>query len=212
MDMRKFKVTLGRGQVLLDGLLKNGIALAHECGGALACATCSVVVRGGTAILSPIDEDEQDMLDRAGMSGRGARLACQVISSGGQVVIEAPDEEKLDGKAPAGDTVMPIGLTETAAKHLAAQLASRPETMALKVAVERAGCSGLRYRLDHAEDIAVDDIVFKSHGIRIVVDTASLAYVQGATIDLVQEGLVRKIRLHNPNVRQTCGCGESFTL
>ena len=210
--MRKFEVTLGRGQVLLDGLLKNGIALAHECGGALACATCSVVVRDGSGTLSPIDENEQDMLDRAGMSGGDARLACQVISSGGQVVIEAPDAEMRNGKAPAGDTVMPMGLTERAAKHLAAQLSRRPETMAVRVAVERAGCSGLRYRFDHADDIAVDDLVFESHGIRIAVDTASVAYVQGATLDLVQEGLVRKLRLHNPNVRRTCGCGESFTL
>ena len=152
------------------------------------------------------------MLDRAGMSRRDARLACQVISLGGQVVIEAPDGEMLDGKAPAGDTAMPMSLTDRAAKHLAAQLARRPETLAIRVAVERAGCSGLRYRFDHAEAIAVDDLVFESHGIRIAVDRASLAYVQGATIDLVQEDLVRKIRLHNPNVSQTCGCGESFTL
>jgi len=45
---------------------------------------------------------------------------------------------------------------------------------------------------------------------RIVVDAASLPYVQGTTLDVVQEGLARRLRFANPNALQTCGCGESF--
>jgi iron-sulfur cluster assembly protein len=53
-------------------------------------------------------------------------------------------------------------------------------------------------------------VVFQSHGIRIAVDPASLAHVQGTTLDVVQDGLSRRLRFDNPNAAQTCGCGESF--
>jgi iron-sulfur cluster assembly protein len=46
--------------------------------------------------------------------------------------------------------------------------------------------------------------------VRIAVDPLSLPYLQGTRIDLVQEGLARRLRYENPNVRQSCGCGESF--
>jgi iron-sulfur cluster assembly protein len=46
--------------------------------------------------------------------------------------------------------------------------------------------------------------------VRIAVDPASLPRVQGTTVDLVQEGLARRLRFDNPNARQSCGCGESF--
>jgi len=47
-------------------------------------------------------------------------------------------------------------------------------------------------------------------GVRVVIDRASLPFVQGTRVDLVQEGLARRVRFDNPNARQTCGCGESF--
>jgi iron-sulfur cluster assembly accessory protein len=46
--------------------------------------------------------------------------------------------------------------------------------------------------------------------VRIAVDSASLPRVQGTTVDLVQEGLARRLRFDNPNARRSCGCGESF--
>jgi len=208
--MQTFKLTLERGQALLDGLLKSGIALGHECGGTLACATCCVIVRDGFGALSPMGEDEQDMLERAGASGRNARLACQVISSGGEVVIEVLDSGILRRIEPARNTVAAIDVSERAAKHLAAQLAKHPEAVAVRLSVEPAGCSGLRYRLDHAEAIAADDAVFEIEGVRIAVGQASLSYLQGVTLDVVQAGLGWRLRMHNPNARQTCGCGESF--
>jgi iron-sulfur cluster assembly accessory protein len=57
---------------------------------------------------------------------------------------------------------------------------------------------------------AVAHRVFESAGVRIAVDPASLPRVQGTTVDLVREGLARRLRFDNPNARQSCGCGESF--
>jgi iron-sulfur cluster assembly protein len=196
---------LGEGEVLLARLMENGVGIAHDCGGALACASCRVVVFEGAQTLSAPSEDELDMLERAGAAGAGVRLACQASGSGADLVVAVPRRE-----APHHDSVLPVAATTRAATHLAAQLAKHPDALGVRLGVEPAGCSGLRYRVDPASAIRDGDVVFDSSGIRVVVDAASLPHVQGTTIDVVQEGLARRIRFDNPNVRQSCGCGESF--
>lgn len=205
--MESFRLTLEKDAILLDGLLKNGVALDHECGGTLACATCRVVIREGSENLTPAGEDEQDMLERAGALGTGARLACQATGRGGDLVIEVPYTEKP--RVMVRGSVLPIALTERAAKHLAAQLAKR-RGVAVRLAVQPAGCSGLRYRIDHADSIGGDDVVFESWDVRIAVDAGSLHYLQGTMLDLAQEGLAHRLRFDNPNARESCGCGVSF--
>ena len=97
--MDSLTVTLSEGEILLDGLLKSGAALAHDCGGTLACSTCCVIVREGLDTLSPASDDEIDMLDRACVTEPGARLACQAIGSG-EVVVEIPRTEAASHKIP----------------------------------------------------------------------------------------------------------------
>jgi iron-sulfur cluster assembly protein len=202
--MEKFRLTLGEGENLLEGLLENAAAIGHDCGGSLACASCRVIVLEGIEHLRPASEDEVDMLDRSGGSAPEARLACQAIGAGGPLVVEVP----APPAAPLAAT-SPICITDRAAEHFRAQLAKHP-AMAVRLAVEPAGCSGFSYRVDHAERIRDGDVVFESRGVRILVDPSSLPYVQGTTLDVVQEGLARRLRFDNPNARQSCGCGESF--
>ena len=198
-------LNLAEGEVLLERLVDNGISIGHDCGGALACASCRVIVCRGADTLSKASDDELDMLERAGAEAAGARLACQAIGSGAELVVAVPQR-----KAPRHDSMLPLVVSAKAAAHLAAQLGRHPGALAVRLGVEPAGCSGLRYRVDPACAIGEDDVVFESAGIRIVVDAASLPHVQGTTIDVVQEGLARRMRFDNPNVRQSCGCGESF--
>ena len=198
------------GESLLDSLLAGGISLRHECGGKLVCATCRVIVREGLESLSAAGEEELDMLDTAGVAERGARLACQALAAGGDLVIEIPQIEMQRFAAPLSEGARPISLTGRAAKHLAAQLAKRPAASAVRLGVAPAGCSGLSYRVEFADATQGDDVVFECDGVRIAVDAASLPHVRGATLDLVQEGLARRLRFDNPNARSTCGCGESF--
>lgn len=206
--MATLTTPLAEGEILLERLLQDGVAVAHDCGGTLACASCRIIVRAGPGTLSPASEDEQDMLERASCLEPGSRLACQAIGGGGSLVIEIPQ-----GPPPAvasRGTPREINLSAAAARHFAAQLAMRPGTVAVRISVRPAGCSGYRYNVDHAEAIGAQDMVFESKGIRIVVDPASLSYVHGTTLDVVQEGLSRRLRFDNPNATQTCGCGESF--
>jgi iron-sulfur cluster assembly protein len=204
------RLPLAEGENLLDSLLQHGVELAHDCGGTLACATCRVIVREGLESLIPASEDEQDILDQACSSGPGSRLACQTIGGDGDLVIEIPPDEALRIAAPLRGTARAIALSGSAARHLAAQLAKRPGAVAVRLAIQPAGCSGYRYRVDHADAIRAQDVVFESNGIRIAVDPASLPHVQGTTLDVVQEGLSRRLRFDNPNATRTCGCGESF--
>jgi iron-sulfur cluster assembly protein len=203
-------LSLARGERLLDGLLRHAVPLEHECGGVLACATCRVVVRQGLETLTPADEDEEDMLERAGAGAPGARLACQVIVGSGDLTVEVPRVRAAQIAVPSVATGSPVSLTERAARHFANQLAGRADAAAVRLRVEPAGCSGFKYRVAHADELAHDDAVFESRGIRIAVDAASLPLVQGTTVDVAQAGLSRRLRFDNPNAKQTCGCGESF--
>jgi iron-sulfur cluster assembly protein len=208
--MATVRLHLAEGENLLDRLLEHGVELAHDCGGTLACATCRVIVREGLESLEAAGEDEQDILGKTSPFEPGARLACQAIGGDGDLVIEIPQDEALRIAAPLQETARAITLSRSAARHFAAQLAKRPGAAAVRLAVQPAGCSGYRYRVDHADAIGAEDVVFESNGVRIAVDPASLPHVQGTTLDVVQEGLSRRLRFDNPNATRTCGCGESF--
>ena len=71
--------------------------------------------------------------------------------------------------------------------------------------------AGLRYRVEPAASLDPGDTVFEAGPVRLAVDRLSLPYVRGTLIDLAQEGLARRLRFDNPNARQSCGCGESFS-
>lgn len=208
--MATLKLRLADGEKLLDGLLRHGVEVAHDCGGTLACATCRVIVREGLESLGAATEDEQDILDKTSSLEPGVRLACQAIGGEGDLVIEIPQDEALRIAAPLQGTARPIVLSAAAARHFAAQLAKRPGAAAVRLAVRAAGCSGYRYRVDHADAVGAEDAVFESNGIRIAVDPASLPHVQGTTLHMVQDRLSRRLHFDNPNAAQTCGCGESF--
>jgi len=205
--MARFRANLAKGEQLLDRMLDAGIALEHDCGGALACSSCRVIVREGAHTLSPASEDELDMLERSDALEAGARLACQARAEGGEVVVEVSAREVPARSAGSS----PVSVTARAATFLAAQLARHPAAVASRLAIVPAGCSGFSYRIDPADSIREDDTVFESGGVRIAVDPLSLPYLQGATVDLVQEGLARRLHFDNPNARESCGCGESFS-
>ena len=202
------KISLKENEALLAALLRQGHEVAHDCDGALACASCVVLVQEGAERLSAPSEDELDILERASFSQPGARLACQAAGEGEfVVVVPRLDTPRL---AVAGARIRPVTLSERAARHFAVQLAKRPGAVGVRLSVQPSGCSGFGYRVDFAAETRADDAVFENGRIRLLVDPLSLAYVQGASIDVVQEGLARRLRFDNPNARHTCGCGESF--
>ena len=107
---------------------------------------------------------------------------------------------------------MTITLTEAAAQHIRAQIARRGAGLGLRVGVKSVGCSGLAYTYDYADELRDGDQVFGAFDAKLVVDAKSLAYVDGANFDFVADGLKQSFKLDNPNVDNTCGCGESFNV
>jgi iron-sulfur cluster assembly protein len=107
---------------------------------------------------------------------------------------------------------MAITLTENAAAQIRKQLAKRGKGVGLRVDVKKVGCSGFSYTFDFADEIGSEDRVYASHDARIVVDAGSLAFLDGSRVDFVKEGLNDSFRFDNPNIENTCGCGESFSL
>ena len=74
------------------------------------------------------------------------------------------------------------------------------------------GCSGLAYKLEYADELRPEDLRFESHGVMVVVDPKSLPYVDGMELDFTREGLNEGFKFNNPNVKDACGCGESFNV
>lgn len=107
---------------------------------------------------------------------------------------------------------MAITLTERAAKHVSSFLAKRGKGLGLRVGVRTSGCSGLAYKLEYADAVNPEDATFESHGIKLVVDPKSLEYLDGTELDFSREGLNEGFRFKNPNVKDQCGCGESFNV
>ena len=112
------------------------------------------------------------------------------------------------------DNSLPIRLTNRAAIHINSWLQSQQDTtlIGIRLGIKTAGCSGHQYTVTPAAEKNKDDICFSSNGITILIDSQSLHYLQGTELDFVQEGLNSGFHFNNPNVDQTCGCGESFTL
>jgi iron-sulfur cluster assembly protein len=107
---------------------------------------------------------------------------------------------------------MGITLTESAARHVAAHLSKRGRGIGLRLAVRTSGCSGLAYKLEFADDVRPEDHRFESHGITVVVDPKSMPYLDGTELDFAREGLTEGFKFKNPNVKDECGCGESFNV
>ena len=106
----------------------------------------------------------------------------------------------------------PIGLTESAARRVAAIAAKQGRPAILRLAVEGGGCSGFQYRFGLADGIEADDETVEQDGVTLVVDSVSLDLVRGSAVDFVESLGGSAFRVTNPNAASGCGCGSSFSV
>jgi iron-sulfur cluster assembly accessory protein len=111
-------------------------------------------------------------------------------------------------KIPAMSTPA-ITVTPAAAKRI---LEIAPDSAALRISVNGGGCSGFQYefKLESARDS--DDTAFERDGATVLVDSTSLGFMDGATIDFVDDLMGQSFRVQNPQAKSSCGCGTSFSL
>ncbi len=107
---------------------------------------------------------------------------------------------------------MAITITDKAADHVRRCLENRGKGVGLRLAVRTTGCSGMAYVLEYADEVAANDEVFEHDDIKVIVDAKSLVYLDGTELDFGKDGLNEGIQFNNPNVKDECGCGESFNV
>lgn len=107
---------------------------------------------------------------------------------------------------------MSITITETAATQILKQLQKQPQAVGLRLGVKTSGCSGYAYVLDYAEAVTDDEQIYEQHGVKVIVKLADLDKLNGIELDFVKEGFNHAFKFNNPNVKGTCGCGESFAV
>jgi len=107
-----------------------------------------------------------------------------------------------------------ITLTDKGAEKVHEFLASQQADVSLaglRVGVRGGGCSGFQYQLAFDEQRA-GDVVFESHGLKLLIDAESLPFVRGSTIDFEESLQGAGFKVNNPNVVAACGCGSSFRV
>lgn len=105
-----------------------------------------------------------------------------------------------------------ITMTEPAAERVRTFLDNRGSGIGLRLGVKTMGCSGMSYVIEFVDDVNDDDEVFETNGLKVIVDKKSLVYIDGTELDYAREGLNEGFQFNNPNEKDACGCGESFTV
>ena len=108
---------------------------------------------------------------------------------------------------------MAIQLTESAAQRVRTMIDKRGRGLGLRIGTKKSGCTGFAYVVDYADAVAAEDVVFESHGVTLVVDRENLPQIDGMTVDYVKTNALNEgFEFTNPNVKDMCGCGESFSV
>jgi iron-sulfur cluster assembly accessory protein len=106
-----------------------------------------------------------------------------------------------------------VHMTETAIQKVKEILAQQPDPKpaGLRIAVVGGGCSGFTYSMAFETNPGMLDKVYTFDGLKVFIDQVSMLYLEGAKIDYVETLEGAGFKFDNPNVRNTCGCGSSFS-
>lgn len=105
-----------------------------------------------------------------------------------------------------------VTISERAARRIGQILKSEGDGAMLRISVEGGGCSGFQYKFDVEKARADDDLVITRDGATVVVDPASVPFLEGSEVDFVDDLIGASFRVANPNATAACGCGTSFSI
>jgi len=107
----------------------------------------------------------------------------------------------------------PISLTSTAVDRLKSLLADPTNPQLIRISVKNRGCAGMAYHLEYVTPPGGKfDEVVEQDGIKVLIDSKALFSIIGSEMDWKEDRLSAKFVFNNPNVKDSCGCGESFTI
>ena len=107
---------------------------------------------------------------------------------------------------------MSISLTDSAASHVKNYLEKRGKGVGVRLGVKTTGCSGMAYTIEFADQVEDEDQVFEDKGVKVIINPKSMVYLSGTELDFTREGLNEGFKFTNPNEKDRCGCGESFSV
>ena len=107
---------------------------------------------------------------------------------------------------------MALTMTAAAARQVRKSIEKRGKGQGIRIGVKTSGCSGLSYVMEFVDEPQAEDLICAQDDVKIFVDPKSMLYLDGTELYFTREGLNEGFRFNNPNVKDTCGCGESFTV
>ena len=114
---------------------------------------------------------------------------------------------------PRNEASMPITVSQAAQERLIELFAKRPDVKALRVGVRGGGCSGYAYQFEFEQGAPTDkDKVFDFGSFQIFVDSRSYFFLNGSELDFIDELMGKRFQFNNPNVKSSCGCGDSVSF
>ena len=105
-----------------------------------------------------------------------------------------------------------VNITARAANRICEITAGEKQPHSLRISVNGGGCSGFQYDFAIAADRSDDDLVLEKDGATVLIDSISLGYMSGATVDFVDDLIGQSFKVQNPLAKASCGCGTSFTI
>ncbi len=106
-----------------------------------------------------------------------------------------------------------ITITDSAIAKITDLLAEENNpNLKLRTFVQGGGCSGFQYGFTFDEEQNEDDFLIERPGMKLVIDSMSMMYLEGAVIDYIEELMGEQFTIKNPNAKSTCGCGSSFSV
>ncbi|XP_077981324.1 iron-sulfur cluster assembly 1 homolog, mitochondrial-like [Glandiceps talaboti] len=103
-------------------------------------------------------------------------------------------------------------LTQAAVSKIRSLMETKEDMIGLKVGVKTRGCNGLSYTLDFAKEKQKFDEEVVQDGVRVLIDSKAQLSLLGTEMDFVESKLSSEFVFNNPNIKGTCGCGESFNI
>lgn len=153
-------------------------------------------VRGGRETVAPAD---------------GSRFVKRMESVTTPAPVAAPVPLGLPEGVRAGNENL-IQLTEPAGKKVNALIAREQQGALLRVAITGGGCNGLSYKMKFVPEPKRGDILVRTAGVSVLVDSKSALYLKGTRLDYSSAMVSGGFKFSNPNAKASCSCGESFSV
>ena len=105
-----------------------------------------------------------------------------------------------------------VNITARAANRICEITADKTDLHALRISVNGGGCSGFQYDFAIADERNDDDLAIEKDGAMVLIDSISLGFMTGSTVDFVDDLIGQSFKVQNPLAKASCGCGVSFTI